>query len=148
MAKDNKIFKCTIVSPAGKLLDCQSVSVVFTAHDGSVGILHNHMPMLCELGLGIMEITPPPSEQPSANNNNNVKKNFALIDGGFALIASNTVNIIASDAVCCEEAKREKIEHILLKIQRRLIGMDHASPQYMHEKTKSALLEKLLTKIT
>lgn len=142
MSEAENIFRCVIVSPAGRLLDCPSVSVIFIAHDGSRGVLHNHMPMLCELGLGIMEIKLLDTQQEKSNNENNHRK-LALIDGGFALISSNLVNIIASDAVCGWDTKKEKIEHLLEKAQKKLSKLSPATPQYLHETRKNTLLKKI-----
>ncbi len=139
MSNAEKIFRCVITSPAGKLLDCQSIGVSFIAHDGSRGILHNHMPMLCELGLGMMEIKLPGYEE--EENNGNMK--LALIDGGFALISSNLVSIIASEAVCQGETK-EKIEHLLERGQKKLSKLSRSTPQYRHELKKNELLKKIL----
>jgi len=143
MSEAEHIFRCVIISPAGKLLDCQTASVIFTAHDGSRGVLYNHLPMLCELGLGIVEVKLPVARQEKNYNGNNHKK-LALIDGGFALISSNLVNIIASDAVCGWDIKMEKIEHLLEKAQKKLSKLSKAAPQYMHEKRKNELLGKIL----
>ena len=49
-------FQCVVVAPPGKIIDCKATSIVFPAHDGMVGVLYDHMPMFCELGLGMMEI--------------------------------------------------------------------------------------------
>jgi F0F1-type ATP synthase epsilon subunit len=57
---EEKTFHCELIDPTGKLLDCQVTSVVLPAHDGQIGILYNHMPMLCQLGLGTMRVTPAP----------------------------------------------------------------------------------------
>jgi F0F1-type ATP synthase epsilon subunit len=146
MSEVEHIFRCVIISPAGKLLDCQTASVIFTAHDGSRGVLYNHMPMLCELGLGIVEVKFPVARQEKNYNGNNHKK-LALIDGGFALISSNLVNIIASDAVCGWDIKMEKIEHLLEKTQKSLNRLPSATPQYLHEARKNALLKKILERL-
>ena len=143
MSNAEKIFKCVIISPEGRLLDCESVEVTFIAHDGSRGVLHNHMPMLCELGLGIMEIKLPGAGL-EENGNEDKQRTLVFIDGGFALISSNLVNIIASQAICQGDAQREKIEHLLEKGQKRLGKLSHSSPQDQHETRKNALLKKLL----
>jgi len=57
---EDKSFHCELIDPTGKLLDCQVTAVILPAHDGQIGILYNHMPMLCQLGLGTMRITPAP----------------------------------------------------------------------------------------
>jgi F0F1-type ATP synthase epsilon subunit len=58
--QNDKSFHCELIDPTGKLLDCQVAAVVLPAHDGQIGILYNHMPMLCQLGLGTMRVTPAP----------------------------------------------------------------------------------------
>lgn len=135
-------FKCQIVSPAGKLLDCDAISVTFTAYDGSVGVLYNHMPMLNQLGLGLVEVTLPVSQQ-EKNNNENIRKKVAFIDGGVALVCANLVKITASDAICAWEDK-EKIEHFVQVSQQKLDKLAHTAPQYQYEKRKNELLKKIL----
>ncbi|MFA6186983.1 MAG: hypothetical protein WC770_07220 [Phycisphaerae bacterium] len=141
MAEAQNIFRCVIVSPAGKLLDCQSSSVVFIAHDGSMGVLYNHTPMLCELGVGFMEIT---VEQKNENGNSHKR---ALIAGGFALISSNLVNIIADDAVCVWNTSREKIEHLLEKSKKKLDTAGLTSHQQWLENKKITLLKEMLAAV-
>ncbi|MCX5632588.1 MAG: F0F1 ATP synthase subunit epsilon [Phycisphaerae bacterium] len=139
MTDSPNIFRCVIISPAGKLLDCSAICATFIAHDGSVGVMSNHMPMLCELGLGIMAIEPAQTETKTD------RKKFALIDGGFALIHSNMVNIIAADAVISWDTKKEKIEYLIERSKKKLKGVSEVSEQYSHQVEKNALLEKLLS---
>jgi len=140
MTELNKTFQCTIISPAGKLLDCQAVGVTFVAHDGSVGILSNHMPMLCELGLGMMKI-----QSAGGNAMNTIAEKFALIDGGFALVHSNVLQIIATDAISGADMKKEKIEIILENNRKKLKDIPEGSEMYSHQVKKNAYLEHLLS---
>jgi F0F1-type ATP synthase epsilon subunit len=139
MTDSQNTFRCVIISPAGRLLDCSAVSATFIAHDGSVGVMSRHMPMLCELGLGIMAIEPAKTATETGH------KKFALIDGGFALIHSNMVNIIATDAVRGWDTKKEKIEYFIERCKKKLKGVPEISEQYVHQTKKIALLEKLLS---
>jgi F0F1-type ATP synthase epsilon subunit len=86
-------FQCVVVSPLGKLLDCKATSVVFPAHDGKVGVLYGHIPMLCKLAVGVMKISgvPPDVDTPP-------QVTSLLIKGGFALLAANVLTIIAFGA--------------------------------------------------
>lgn len=132
-----RTFRCAVIAPAGRLLDCKAASVVFPAHDGQVGILYNHMPMFCELGLGIMEVKTGPSE------NHQEDKIRLLIDGGFVLISSNLLTVIASDAICGRDLEGEKIEQILEKSRKKLAGGVLTPEQRQHEVKKNALLASL-----
>ena len=130
-------FQCVVIAPSGKMLECKVSSVVFPAHDGYVGIWHNHMPMFCKLGLGIMEANCTPLEEGDLP-----RTEFLLIDGGFALVNSNLLRIIAYDAVYLRDVKPDKFEHILEKAKRKLAGV-HAPQHRQHEIKKIALLSRL-----
>jgi F-type H+-transporting ATPase subunit epsilon len=139
MAESKNTFKCTIISPSGKLFDALAVNVNFIAHDGSVGVMAHHMPMLCELGIGIMEIQLPHSDVGES------QKKYALIDGGFALIHSNMVNIIANDAVSAWDVKKEKIEILIESDKKKIKELPESSETRARLVKKNVLLEKLLT---
>lgn len=132
MADTDRTFRCVVISPSGRLLDCQVTSVIFPAHDGQVGILYNHMPMFCKLGLGIMEV--------KTQQEDNLR---LLIDGGFALIGSNLLRIIASVAISGRALEKEKIEQILKKSAKKLDGGTFTPEQRRHELQKNALLARL-----
>jgi F-type H+-transporting ATPase subunit epsilon len=132
MADTDRTFRCVVISPSGRLLDCQVTSVIFPAHDGQVGILYNHMPMFCKLGLGIMEV--------KTQQEDNLR---LLIDGGFALIGSNLLRIIASVAISGRALEKEKIEQILEKSAKKLAGGTFTPEQRRHELQKNALLARL-----
>ena len=105
MPDSNETFQCVVIAPRGKLLDSETVSVVFPAHDGQVGVWRNHMPMLCKLGLGIMTV-----EDISSDSQLLPKHTFLLIDGGFAQVSNNLLTIIAQDAVCLQGVETEKVD--------------------------------------
>lgn len=132
MTNTGRTFRCVVISPSGRLLDCQVTSVIFPAHDGQVGILYNHMPMFCKLGLGIMEV--------KTQQEDNLR---LLIDGGFALIGSNLLRIIASVAISGRALEKEKIEQILEKSAKKLAGAVFTPEQRQHELQKNALLARL-----
>ena len=106
------IFKCVVITPKAKVLDCKTCSVVLPAHDGQVGILRNHMPMLVELGLGLMEVREAPHEDCATG-----KKTLLLVDGGFARVNNNVVTILAYDVAMRADIKAEQIEKLKIKSQ-------------------------------
>jgi F-type H+-transporting ATPase subunit epsilon len=107
---ESKTFHCRLIDPMGKLLDCQTNSVVLPAHDGQVGILYNHMPMLCQLGLGIMRVNAVSEDQYKGHCEGEVS---FFIDGGFALIAANSVMVVAYDALALQDLKPERLESVI-----------------------------------
>jgi len=131
-------FQCVVIAPSGKLLDCKTTSVVFPAHDGQMGILYNHIPMFCKLGLGIMKIKGVPSDTEPLP-----KHSFLLIDEGLALMCSNLLTIIAQDAIWLHDLQTEKIEIILEKAKAKLARDDFTLQQRNHEMQKLSFLTKL-----
>jgi F-type H+-transporting ATPase subunit epsilon len=138
MSAPDKKFQCVVIAPRGKLLACDTVSVVFPAHDGQVGVLRNHMPMLCKLGLGIMAV-----EDAGPESELKPKHTFLLIDGGFAQVSNNLLTIIAQDAICFKDMEAEKIEKLLEIEKNKLAHNVHTPAQRKREEQKLSFLIKL-----
>ena len=139
MENSSATFQCVVIAPSGKLLDCASDSVIIPAHDGQRGILRNHMPMFCALGLGIMEI-----KNVSSELNALQKPLFLMVNGGFALFASNLLKVVAYDAVSLQGLAPEQIEHIRQKEQKRLTHKGVSKAEYNKELARSKVLESLI----
>ncbi len=130
-------FQCVVISPLGKLLDCQTISVVLPAHDGEVGVWHNHIPMLCKLGMGIMKIIGVPLDVDTPP-----EMIFLLIDGGSALLAENVLTIITFDAISFRDTESEKIQRIIERTEKS--AAKAATPQQRsHYLKKRSLLAQL-----
>jgi F0F1-type ATP synthase epsilon subunit len=102
--------------------------------------------MFCELGLGIMEVACVPPDkiaQEDLSAGRSADKTRLLIDGGFALISSNLITIIASDAIYGRDLEREKIEQMLEKSRKKLAGGTLTPEHRQHEARKNALLASL-----
>jgi F0F1-type ATP synthase epsilon subunit len=139
MENPSLTFQCVVIAPSGKLLDCASDSVIIPAHDGQRGILRNHIPMFCALGLGIMEVKTEQSELKSLQ-----KPAYLLINGGFALFASNLLKVVAYDAVSIDGLSGEQIEHIRQKEQKQLTHKGISKAEYNKELARSKVLDKLI----
>ncbi len=131
-------FQCVVISPLGKLLDCQTISAVLPAHDGEVGIWCNHIPMLCKLGTGIMRITGIP---PDVDTSPEVTR--LLIDGGFALLAANVLTVTAIDAISPSDTKAEKIHRIIKRLEKSVAAALTPETRLQYTR-KISLLNQLL----
>jgi F-type H+-transporting ATPase subunit epsilon len=138
MTEPNETFQCVVISPRGKLLECETVSVVFPAHDGQVGVWRNHMPMLCKLGLGIMSV-----ENAAGEVELQTQHTYLLIDGGFAQVSNNLLTIITQDAICFKDMEAEKIEKVLESEKNKLAHGVFSPQQRKHEEQKLSFLMKL-----
>jgi len=105
-------FRCVLLTPGGKLLDCKAGTVVLPGHDGLRGVLRNHAPMLCKLGVGIMEVKDIVGRGDA----------FFLIEGGFARISENFVTILAHEVTTFEGMDRVEAEEIASKALNIVVG--------------------------
>jgi len=51
----NELFQCEVLTPDGRVFSGQVREVALPAHDGQMGVLVNHAPMVCELGYGLLQ---------------------------------------------------------------------------------------------
>jgi F-type H+-transporting ATPase subunit epsilon len=135
-----KIFHCDVIDPTGKLLDCQTTSVVLPAHDGQLGILYDHMPMLCQLGLGMMKVTVVSADQYKGPSQGDA---FFFVDGGFALVASNSLMVVACSAMALQDAKPEKIQLLIEKTEKNLATPTLSAAERAHESERLRALQRI-----
>lgn len=142
----DRTFNCVVIAPSGKLLDCQTPSVIFPAHDGQRGVLFNHMPMFCKLGLGIMVVRSASSVVRSTQYASRTTDDdiFLLIDGGFAVICLNLLKVTSYEVLFPQKGKKEFIEHIIAGIRKKLEDGHTDQQQRQHLNRKISLLTQLL----
>lgn len=82
-------FTCTITTPEAQVFDAPVQSVTLPAHDGRIGVLRNHAPMMVELGEGELSI--------EGLERREAKTRFG-IKGGFAQIKDNKLVVLTGAA--------------------------------------------------
>jgi F-type H+-transporting ATPase subunit epsilon len=82
-----KTFRLTVVTPEGPALEADAVSAVFPAHDGEVGILPGHAPLLSLVGTGRLKVTTAAGE-----------RRELYVDGGFAQVAGERMTLLTEKA--------------------------------------------------
>ncbi len=134
---EQKAFNCVVIAPTGKLMDCRTTSVVFPAYDGQVGVWYNHMPMFCNLGLGIMEVKRIRDDQQTENV-------FVLVDGGFSMVCSNQLQVVSYDVIFPRDLTPDDVEDITTSLKKD-ISSDTLDLQHrQHQAKKLAFLTQLL----
>ncbi len=126
-------FRCVLLTPTGKVLECRTTALVLPVHDGLMGVLRNHSPMLCKLGKGIVQVRDIPEKGDA----------FYLIDGGFARISENSVTVLTYEVVTFEGMDRETAEHLLSRAKSVVVGGDYIRQTEQMEGDKAALLVKM-----
>jgi len=126
-------FRCVLLTSTGKVLDCRTSGLVLPVHDGLMGVLRNHSPMLCKLGKGILQVRDIPEKGDA----------FYLIDGGFARISENFVTVLTYEVVTFEGMDRETAEHLVSRAKSVVVGGDYIRQTEKMASDKAALLVKM-----
>jgi F-type H+-transporting ATPase subunit epsilon len=92
----------TLVTPEAKVAEEKVFDVILPTHDGFVGILPNHAPLLSKLGQGILRY----------HDELMGEKNY-YIEGGFVQVRENKVMILTRQAVARGEVSTAEAEHQL-----------------------------------
>jgi F-type H+-transporting ATPase subunit epsilon len=82
------MLNVSVISPEAVLYEGTTDSVVAPAHDGEVGILTGHAPMMALLGKGVLRLG-------GAGASGGQRFN---VDGGFLQVVDNTVRVVTEKA--------------------------------------------------
>ncbi len=85
-----------VVTPEGHVLNGPCHSVTLHAHDGSMGILPGHAPMVAELGAGVLHVE---------TDSKQVKE--ILLSGGYLQILKDSVTVLATESWELDKIDRE-----------------------------------------
>ncbi len=73
----------TVISPEGAVYDGEADAVVAPGHDGELGILANHAPLMTTLGTGVLTVR-------VGDDTTRFR-----VQGGFLQVVQNSVRILA-----------------------------------------------------
>ena len=90
--------RCTIVTPERAVLDAVCDMVILPLFDGELGVLAGRAPFVGQLGPGELRL----------NTGNAVARFF--VDGGFAQVRGNVVNVLTPKAIPAKDVTAEKPE--------------------------------------
>ena len=80
------MLKVSLISPEAVLFQGEASIVVAPAHDGEVGILERHAPMMTLLGTGVLRL-----------GGGDADKSFS-VEGGFLQVVDDVVRIVTEKA--------------------------------------------------
>jgi len=93
-----KVLNVNVISPEKILFSGNATYVRIPGSDGSFGVLYNHAALVSEVEFGILTI------QKEDNSSISI-----FVDGGFAQISKNKVNILASSGEIANQINKEDI---------------------------------------
>lgn len=112
-------FRIVLLTPKAKLLECRCGSVVLPAHDGQLGILRNHCPMLSKLGFGIMQVHEVVDRSDA----------YFILNGGFVRVSENHITVLAYEVTTFEGMSPEHVEQLVHEAESVVAGQDYIRTQ-------------------
>ncbi len=97
-------LNCNVLTPERQIYEGQVDFAVVQAHDGEMGFLYNHAPLISELGTGEIRLRSGDSTE------------YFYVDGGFVEIKNNSLIILAQEAVNKQDLKPELLESKIKEI--------------------------------
>ncbi len=89
-------FQCVVVTPEQQALDESVTQAILPAHDGEIGILTDHAPLLVKLGLGSLRLDLPGGG-----------RRVLYIEGGVAQMKDDRLTILTQQAIPPDQISRE-----------------------------------------
>jgi len=99
-------LRCTINVPEGQVYDGEVDFVVIPAHDGEIGIMRNHAPLVCQLGVGVLRVRKGSTQE------------SWFVDTGFAEVLGNHIVVLAQEALRPDQIDRDEARARLTAAQR------------------------------
>jgi F-type H+-transporting ATPase subunit epsilon len=97
---------CQILTPVSSIADVRAFEVILPVHDGLMGILPGHAPMLCNLGAGLLRL-----------RDSEDRRHTYYIEGGFGHICDNEISILTHQALTADDVTVGDAQEQLLKAQ-------------------------------
>ncbi|MBP7934034.1 MAG: ATP synthase F1 subunit epsilon [Phycisphaerae bacterium] len=119
------VLHCSIITPEGPVFEAAVESVVIPAHDGQLGILRNHAPLVCKLGAGRLQARTAEVEE------------RWFVDGGFCQVFENQVTVLTPRTIRPEEINRAAAEAQLAEAS-KMVAKDEVSLRHKAEAEASA----------
>ncbi|TWU37714.1 ATP synthase epsilon chain, sodium ion specific [Novipirellula aureliae] len=94
-------IRCVVVTPEKTEFDREADSVVLPMFDGELGVMKGHSPFIGRLGYGTLKLETAAGQQ------------RYFIDGGFAQVEDNTVNVLTSRAIPVDLLSSEEAQSSL-----------------------------------
>ena len=97
----DKKITCNILTPDNIVFEGNVDYAVVPAHDGEMGFLFNHAPLVAELGVGEVKLT------------NNLTTERIVVHGGFVEIRDNEITVLAEAAFKKQQIDVENVKQKL-----------------------------------
>ena len=113
-----RVISCTILTPDRLVYEGEVGFAVVQAHDGEMGFLYGHSPLISKLGTGEVRLNNPKSVD------------YLVIEGGVVEIKDNKLIVLAEKAYHKNDLSLSELESKMKELDDRM----NSIPQFSEEK--------------
>ena len=130
----SKPFRCSIVTPTQTVLDEEVLYASVPAWDGQLGVMAGASPLLTKLGVGSLRV-----------NLHAGGDRWYLLDGGFAQIEPDKLNLISEAAIPADELNLQEAEAELAEANARVTTSGKDYPRVLRDQQRALAKKALAT---
>ena len=123
-----RVIKCSILTPERLIYEGEVGFAVIQAHNGEIGFLYGHSPLISKLGVGEIRL------------NNPKGIDYLMIEGGVVEIKNNNLIVLAERAYKQDDIRVDEIKERIKAIDEEIIQL----PPYDEEKVELRLEKEKL----
>ena len=113
-----RVINCNILTPEKQIYEGQVGFAVVQAHDGEMGFLYGHSPLISKLGIGEVRLNNPKSVD------------YLVIEGGVVEIKDNKLIVLAERAFKKEDLSAADLENKMKELDSKMSTL----PQFSEDK--------------
>lgn len=126
-------FNCTLTTPEQEVFSREVTYVDLPAHDGQVGILVNHAPLLVKLGYGALRLKDAGGGETAM-----------FVGGGFAQVKGGGVEVLTDEARGLDELTADEAREAMSQAE----GLTRATPAEAARKERETARAHALQRLT
>ncbi|MCL2155945.1 MAG: ATP synthase F1 subunit epsilon [Leptospirales bacterium] len=123
-----RVINCSILTPEKLIYEGEVGFAVIQAHNGEMGFLYGHSPLISKLGIGEIRL------------NNPKGIDYLMVEGGVVEIKNNKLIVLAEKAYKQSDLSADEIKEKMKAIDEEI----HQLPPYDEEKVELRLEKELL----
>jgi F-type H+-transporting ATPase subunit epsilon len=129
-----KPIRCSIVTPTQTVLDEDVLYASVPAWDGQLGVMAGASPLLTKLGVGGLRLNMPGGGD-----------RWFLLDGGFAQIEPDKLNLISEAAIPADQINVQEAEAELAEANARVTTSGKEYPKVLRDQQRALAKKALAT---
>lgn len=131
----DRTIKCSILIPEKTLYEGEVNFAVVQAHDGEMGFLYNHSPLISELGVGEVRF----SDKDSTHH--------VIVEGGIVQMRENNLIVLAENAYNKDEMDPKELSERISKLRNEKMQSEDFEPFFKEVMVIKSKVDKVAAEL-